>query len=174
MNDETTHARGNRNGIFRLDELRRNKKSKETRIPPVRIKVEVACRERVGETIQRLIASELEAKDCLVVQDDKPDWILSMIAFSHGELVELSIVLRALFRATTPGTEVDRVEPDGNVILRQGGWVYESQRFHGLYGVPRADLERFLARVVREFRSEHWDPDNSNQSESERGRAGRS
>jgi hypothetical protein len=164
MSEETTHSSGNRKGIFRLDELRREKELKIRHKPQVRVKVEVMCREQIGRIIQQFIVSELESRGCLDVQDDKPDWILSLIAFSHGEMVELSIVLRALFRSTTPGTEVDRIESDGNVVLREGGWLYESLRFHGLYGVPRADLGRFLGQLVSEFKAEHWDPNNTHES----------
>jgi len=121
----------------------------------VRIKVEVTCRQEIGETIKRVIGSELRARGYLVDDYDKPDWILSIIAFLHGDLVEMSILFRKLFRSTTPGTEVDLDDSEGHVGLRRGGWLYESLRFHGLFGIPTAELDGFSERLVKELATEH-------------------
>jgi hypothetical protein len=121
----------------------------------VRIKVEVTCSQDIGETIKRVVGSRLRARDYLVNDHDKPDWILSIIAFRHSELVEMSIIFRRLFRSTTPGTEVELVDSEGHVGLRQGGWLYESLLFHGLFGVPAAELEVFSERLVKDLASEH-------------------
>jgi hypothetical protein len=121
----------------------------------VRIKVEVTCDQDIGETIKRVVGSKLKAHGYLVDDYDKPDWVLSIIAFRHGELVEMSIIFRRLFRSTTPGTEVELVDSEGHVGLRQGGWLYESLLFHGLFGVPAAELEVFSERLVKDLAREH-------------------
>jgi hypothetical protein len=121
----------------------------------VRIKVEVTCDQDIGETIRGVIGPKLRARDYLVNDHDKPDWILSIIAFRHGEQVEMSIIFRRLFRSATPGTEVELVDSEGHVGLRQGGWLYESLLFHGLFGVPAAELESFSERLVKDLASEH-------------------
>jgi hypothetical protein len=121
----------------------------------VRIKVEFNCHQDIGETIKRAINSKLKARGYLLDDYDKPDWILSIIAFRHGELVEMSIIFRRLFRSTTPGTEVELVDSEGHVGLRQGGWLYECLLFHGLFGVPAAELEGFSERLVKDLATEH-------------------
>lgn len=143
--------------VLHLEEVRRTKKSPDPNSQPVRIKVEVACDEPTGSIIRNRLGSTFESKGCLVVADDKPDWILSVIAFAHGNLVELSIVLRRLFRSTVPGTEVEEIDAEGRTRLREGGWLYESLRFHGLFGVPRMELEAFLAQLVADFAKRHWE-----------------
>jgi hypothetical protein len=137
--------------IFQLEALRKAKQEDDARKASGRVKVEVACRESVGEFIQDRFSAAFESVGCAVVGDDKPDWMLSVIAFSAGNLVELSIVLRRLFRSTVPGTEVEHVDAEGAARLRAGGWVYESLRFHGLFGVPTAELGTFIDRTVRDF-----------------------
>jgi hypothetical protein len=121
----------------------------------VGIKVEVTCDQDIGETIRGVIGFKLRVRGYLVDDYDKPDWVLSVIAFRHGELVEMSIIFRRLFRSTTPGTEVELVDSEGHVGLRQGGWLYESLLFHGLFGVPAAGLEVFSERLVKDLASEH-------------------
>jgi len=128
----------------------------ETVLPNLaRLKVEVTCHQDIGEDIRTVIGSKLRALGYLVDHYDKPDWILSIIAFRHGELVEMSIILRELFRSTTPGTEVESVDSEGHVGLRQGGWLYESLRFHGLFGAPTAELDGFFERLVMDLATEH-------------------
>ena len=98
---------------------------------------------------------ELRRVGCTVVEHEEPGWIYSVIAFQYGDSIELSIVLRQFFHSTRPGTEVDRVKPDGRICLRSGAWVYESLRFHGLFGVARSELEGFLADIAAEFGHQH-------------------
>jgi hypothetical protein len=157
MGDETTGSHNNPQTVFRLEDLRKSKKDQNVKPLPVRIHVEVACREPVGKEIQDCATAAFESAGCLVVGNDKPDWILSVIAFSHGDLVELSIILRKLFRSTLPGTEVESVDTWGKARLRSGGWLYESLRFHGLFGVPKGELGPFLARLAKDFAVQHWD-----------------
>ncbi len=123
MSENTNPSRTDHPPVLQLEEIRRARKSPDANPQLVRIKVEVACDEPVGAIIRNRLASTFESKGCLVVADDKPDWILSVIAFGHGNLVELSIVLRRLFRSTVPGTEVDEVDAEGRTRLREGGWL---------------------------------------------------
>ncbi len=156
MGDETTRSNSNLKTVLQLEDLRRAKKEQNDYVLPIRIQVEVQCGEPVGKVIRECVSTAFESAGCVVVGDDKPDWILSVIAFSHGDLVELSIVLRRLFRSTIPGTEVESVDSRGMAHLRPGGWLYESLRFHGLFGVRKSGLEPFLARLVKDFAVQHW------------------
>lgn len=156
MSDKIDPPALSRPAVLQLEEVRRAKKSHDGTLPPVRIKVEVACEEPVGETIRNRLASTFESLGCNAVGEDKPDWILSVIAISYGDLVELSIVLRRLFRSTVPGTEAEGLDSEGRVLLRQGGWLYESLRFHGLFGVRRPELDSFLAKMAADFATRHW------------------
>jgi hypothetical protein len=117
----------------------------------VRVMVEVACNEPVGEKINIGLARELGDLGYVVVSDHRPDWVFSIIAFQHGSLVELSVVLRQLFRSTAPGTEMLTSDCAGNGVLREGGWVYESLRLHSLHGVPTSQLSNFLKSLAKEF-----------------------
>lgn len=164
MSDEKLHSSFRHTPVLRLEDVRRGRTTQNADVEPVRIKVEIACNEDVGQTIQSCITSELEQARCLVVADEKPDWILSVIAFRYRTLVELSIVLRRLFRSTVPGTEVERVDSDGRAVLREGGWLYESLRFHGLFGVREPELKQFLAQLVGQFKAAHWDTHNQTRS----------
>jgi hypothetical protein len=141
-------------GTVSLAERRRAKEHEKLSFSPVRIRIEVACREDVGGHIESCLMKELNRTGSLVVRDDRPDWMLSVIAFSAGRMVELSIVLRKFFRSTSPGTEMSD-QQDGPAALRGGGWLYESLRYHGLFGVSRSELEAFLTGLVREFTAEH-------------------
>ncbi len=117
----------------------------------VRVQVEVACNEPIGEDIRKGLTEELGKLDGVIVVDEAPDWVYSIIAFHHGQLVELSVVLRQFFRASKPGTEQDTSTPGGGKTLKPGAWVYESLRFHGLFGVQAADLKGLLASMAEEF-----------------------
>jgi hypothetical protein len=116
-----------------------------------RVEVEVACNEPIGEDIRKGLTEEFGKLDGVIVVDEAPDWVYSIIAFHYGQLVELSVVLRQFFRASKPGTEQDTSTPGGGKTLKSGAWVYESLRFHGLFGVQAADLKGLLASMAEEF-----------------------
>jgi hypothetical protein len=121
----------------------------------VRVRVEVASSEPVGEDIRRGLTEELGKLDGVVVLDDGPDWVFSIIALKYDHLVELSVILRQFFRASKPGTELDTsASSDGNK-LKPGAWVYESLRFHGLFGVRATDLKGLLRSLADEFSKNH-------------------
>ncbi len=155
MSEQTMRRNSENANVVRLTDRKATERFKNAARKLVRIKVEVTCHHDFGETIQRAIGSELRVRGYLVDDHDKPDWILSIIAFRHGDLAEMSIIFRRLFRSTTPGTEVDPGDSEGYVGLRQGGWLYESLRFHGLFGVPTAELGGFSERLVKELAAEH-------------------
>ena len=151
MSNDTTESYAMPPAIFQLEALKKAKQEDIARKAKGRVKVEVACREPVGKFIQERFSAAFESVGCVVVGDDKPDWILSAIAFSAGNIVELSLVLRRLFRSTVPGTEIEHVDAEGAAQLRAGGWVYESMRFHGLFGVPTMQLGAFIDQTVRDL-----------------------
>ena len=121
----------------------------------VRVQVEVACSEPVGEDIKKGLTEELGKLDRVIVVDEGPDWVFSIIALHYGQLVELSVILRQFFRASKPGTEKGSSTPGGRVSLKPGAWVYESLRFHGLFGVRDTDLNGLLASMAEEFGKNH-------------------
>ena len=59
--------------------------------------MEVACNEPVGEDIRKCLTEELGKLDSVIVVDEGPDWVFSIIALHHGLLVELSVILRRFF-----------------------------------------------------------------------------
>ena len=120
------------------------------------VKMEVTCEGPVGGEIQNIVKSELEKLGCTVHGLSNADWVISIIAFSYYETVEMSILLRRLFRSTSPGSELKGLDDQGNTVLKEGGWLYESLRFHGLYGVKKMELESFFKGLLEEFRSAHW------------------
>ena len=91
--------------------------------------VEVACNEPVGEDIRKGLTEELGKLDGVIVVDEAPDWVYSIIASHYSQLVELSVVLRQFFRASKPGTEQDTSTPSGGKTLKSGAWVYEWLKF---------------------------------------------
>lgn len=123
----------------------------------IRVMVEVACDQPFGEDIKIDLKRYLEESGKVVSSDHHPDWVFSIIAFDHGYLVELSVVLRQFFRSTTPGTEMAVSDLSGQAVLRKGGWVYESLRYHGLHGVPRPDVRDFLKGLAEGFVRQHLD-----------------
>jgi hypothetical protein len=120
------------------------------------VKTEVTCEDPVGGDIQNILKSELEKLGCTVHGFSNPDWIISIIAFNYYETVEMSIILRRLFRSTSPGSELEGWDDQENAMLKDGAWIYESLRFHGLYGVRKMELEDFLKGLIGEFNSKHW------------------
>lgn len=156
MGDETTRSNNNPGTVLRLEDLRKAKHEQNDHDLPARVHVEVTCREPAGELIRKRVSQVFESTACLIAADEKPDWILSVIAFGQGELVEMSIILRRLFRSTLPGTEVESLDSCGNARLRPGGWLYESLRFHGLFGVRKDDLEPFLTRLATDLATQNW------------------
>ncbi len=90
----------------------------------VRVQVEVACNEPVGENIKIGLSEELGKLDGVVVVDSEPDWVFSIIALHYGHLVELSVILRQFFRASKPGTEQGTSAP--------GEWNFAETRRLGL------------------------------------------
>jgi hypothetical protein len=139
--------------IVELDDYRQYVSAKKVHPPTVRVMVEVACNDPLREEISAGLARCLEDLGYVIVSDRRPDWVFSIIAFHYGNLVELSLVLRQLFRSTTPGTEMSKSDCAGNGALREGGWIYESLRLHSLHGVHRNDLSSFLKSVANEFAS---------------------
>ncbi len=117
--------------------------------------VEIACDGAIGAVIKSCLTRHLEESGYVTVSDDRPDWVFSIIAFHYESLVEMSVVLRRLFRSTAPGTEMVKAGGADREMLRKGGWVYESLRYHGLHGVPETALEDFLKRLAKEFASQH-------------------
>jgi hypothetical protein len=121
----------------------------------VRVQVEVVCSEPVGEDIRKGLTEELGKLDGVIVVDEGPDWVFSIIALHYGQLVELSVILRQFFRASKPGTEKGTTTAGGRVSLKPGAWVYESLRFHGLFGVGDTDLKGLLTSMAEEFGKNH-------------------
>jgi hypothetical protein len=121
----------------------------------VRVQVEVSCNEAVGEAIRTRLTEELGKLDGVIIVDEAPGWVFSIIAFHYGQLVELSVILRQFFRASKPGTEQDTITPGGAVSLKSGAWVYESLKFHGLFGVQVSDLKGLFASLAEEFGKNH-------------------
>ena len=123
----------------------------------VRVMVEVASDGPIGEEIKIRLTRHLEEPGNVAISDHRPDWVFSIIAFDHGHLVELSVVLRQFFRSTAPGTEMAISDSSGQAVRRKGGWVYESLRYHGLHGVPKPDLGDFLKGLAEGFVGQHLD-----------------
>jgi len=61
-----------------------------------------------------------------------------------------------MFRSTSPGSELEGWDDQGNAKLKDGAWLYESLRFHGLYGVRKMELANFLKGLIGEFNAKHW------------------
>jgi hypothetical protein len=165
MSDERKNSGRNHATVLKLDDLRRARERRDGYFPPIRVKVEVACHEEADLAIERRMRAALGSLGCRVGGEDEPDWVLSIIAFSYGDLVELSIVLRRLFRSTFPGTEMARVDSKELGDLCQGKWLYESLRFHGLFGVRRAELNQFLARLANDLATKHWHTETRKQTD---------
>ncbi len=121
----------------------------------VTVMVETASDDAIGSDINICLTRCLQESGWVTVSDDRPDWVFSIIAFHQYDVVEMSVILRKLFRSTAPGTEMAISDSSGQAILRRGHWVYESLRYHGLHGVPRGNLEIFLKGLVDEFTSQH-------------------
>jgi len=121
----------------------------------VRVRVEVACNEPLGEEIKIVLSEELGKLYSVAVVDSEPDWVFSIIALHYGHLVELSVILRQFFRASKPGTEKGISTPGSGISLKPGAWVYESLRFHGLFGVRATELKGLLASMAEEFGKNH-------------------
>jgi hypothetical protein len=121
----------------------------------IRVQVEVSCNEPVGADIKNGLTEELGNLDGVVVVDSGPDWFFSIIAFQSGGLVELSVILRQFFRAGKPGTEGGMGSSSDENALKPGAWVYESLRFHGLFGVRTADLKGLLRSLAEDFVKNH-------------------
>ncbi|MEW6350846.1 MAG: hypothetical protein AB1646_17445 [Thermodesulfobacteriota bacterium] len=206
-----------------LDEFRRALATRRPSLRPFRVMVEVARSEPTDMDIKECLSRHLRSLGH-VVSNDGPDWVFSIIAIQHGNLVECSIILRRFFRSTAPGTErlgapannrvdfgrsacspmtgrvgsahvdeadfaggrtaadpaaegdfnndasqsaktskdgsAEAVSVDGpeEIRLRSGGWVYESLKFHGLFGVPRESVDGFLADLARQMERQHMGP----------------
>jgi hypothetical protein len=117
----------------------------------VTVMIEIACDGPIDADIKSSLTRQLEESGHVAVSDDRPDWIFSIIAFQYGDLVEMSVVIRRLFRSTAPGTEIVRESGTDQETLRKGGWIYESLKYHGLHGVPKIALEDFLKELARNF-----------------------
>jgi hypothetical protein len=121
----------------------------------VDVMVEIASENVIGEQIKSGLIKNLEETGCVKVSHDRPDWVFSIICFEYGNLVEMSVVLRQLFRSTAPGTEMVQADGPDQAMLRKGGWVYESLKYHGLHGVPKIALPDFLKSLADDFTSRH-------------------
>jgi hypothetical protein len=142
--------------VSSIGEFKQRKSDHLAKEKGLTVKTEVTCEGPVGGDIQNILKSELEKLGCAVNGFSNPDWIISIIAFSYYETVEMSIILRKLFRSTSPGSELEGWDDQGNAKLKDGAWIYESLRFHGLYGVRKMELADFLRGLIREFNSKHW------------------
>jgi hypothetical protein len=151
MNDQRDNCLPIHRAVVKLDEYARGEARKHKKGASPEVQIEVVSNEPLRERIKSLLADELLRVGCVVTEHGEPEWIYSIIAFQHDESIELSIILRQLFRSTQPGTEVDKVESDGRICLRPGSWVYESLRFHGLYGLTEYQLGSFLADIAAAF-----------------------
>jgi hypothetical protein len=141
--------------IIELGNCRKCKSANRRPSGRVTVMVEIACDDAIGEDIKTSLTRDLEESGCVTVSSDRPDWVFSIIAFHHCNLVELSVVLRQFFRSTAPGTEMAISDSSDQPVRRKGCWVYESLRYHGLHGVRRPDLEAFLKGLAKEFASQH-------------------
>jgi len=149
--------------IIELSNCRKSRSVSRLSSGRVTVMVEIACDDAIGEDIKSCLTRDLEESGRVTVSGDRPDWVFSIIAFHHFNLVELSVVLRRFFRSTAPGTEMAISDSSGQAVRRKGQWVYESLRYHGLHGVPRPDLEAFLKGLAKEFTSQHLNlPQNRN------------
>ena len=138
------------NTVTELADYRRALSSGRSNGRPLRVMVEVACSEPEDNDIKTYLSRHLEELG-YVLSEHRPDWVFSIIAMRHGTLVEFSVILRQFLRSTTPGTEAVPGEGPDQIRLRTGAWVYESLKFHGLFGVPRALLDNFLADLARQM-----------------------
>jgi len=121
----------------------------------VDVMVEIASEDAIGEEIKSCLTKNLEETGWVYVSPDRPDCVFSIICFEYGNLVEMSVVLRQLFRSTAPGTEMVQADGSDQAVLRKGGWVYESLKYHGLHGVPKIALADFLKSLASDFASRH-------------------
>lgn len=121
------------------------------------VMIEIACDGAIGADIKSCLTRHLEESGYVTVSDDRPDWVFSIIAFHHQDLVEMSVVIRRLFRSTAPGTEMVKESGSDWETLRKGGWVYESLKYHGLHGVPKMALGDFLKGLAQEFTTQRLD-----------------
>jgi hypothetical protein len=136
--------------VAELDGYRRTLSSGRSTVRSFRVMVEVACSEPADKDIKKYLSRHLEDLGH-TVSDLGVDWVFSIIAIRHGNLVQLSVILRRLFRSTTPGTETVPAGEHDHIRLRSGAWEYESLRFHGLFGVPPEALDSFLADLARQM-----------------------
>lgn len=121
----------------------------------VAVMVEIASHDAIGEDIKMCLTRDLEESGRVTVSDDRPDWVFSIIAFHQYNLVEMSVVIRQFFRSTAPGTEMAISGSSGQSVRRNGGWIYESLKYHGLHGVLKTDLEDFLKNLAEGFVNQH-------------------
>jgi hypothetical protein len=152
---ENPQTEDTRRTVINIDSFRDRTKTASSPETAMRAKVEVACNEPVGEEIKQGLERELGKLGGMTIVPERPDWVFSIIAFHQGQLVELSIILRRLFRGTKPGTEIDTNLPESERKVRPGAWVYESLRFHGLFGVRLSELSDLFVSVADEFRTNH-------------------
>jgi len=141
--------------IIELGDCRKRGATSKSSRGCVDVMVEIASEDAIGEEIKSCLTKNLEQTGCVNVSHDRPDWVFSIICFEYGNLVEMSVVLRQLFRSTAPGTEMVQADGSDQAVLRKGGWVYESLKYHGLHGVPKIALADFLKSLASDFTSRH-------------------
>jgi hypothetical protein len=120
---------------------------------PAAVSVEVASNGEVGDLVGRYVRDSLTDLGHAVREAGNPDWVISIIAFSYGERIELSIVMR---RLCWPGT-VDgkrQVQSRGN-SAPAAGTASESLQFHGLFGVAASELKPFLQDFIMRLDKAH-------------------
>jgi len=118
---------------------------------PERVQVEITCGQAMGEAVKRGLEQELISLGGVKIVEDSPDWVYSIVAFHKGQLVELSVILRRFFRASKPGSErMSDAEGDCGKV-KPGAWVYESLRFHGLFGVRVPELKQLFESIAHDF-----------------------
>ncbi|MGO9120528.1 MAG: hypothetical protein ACLQPD_23300 [Desulfomonilaceae bacterium] len=141
--------------IIELGDCRQRGATSKSSPKCVDVMVEIASEDAIGEEIKSCLTKNLEQTGCVNISHDRPDWVFSIICFEYGNLVEMSVVLRQLFRSTAPGTEMVQADGSDQATLRKGGWVYESLKYHGLHGVPKIALADFLKSLASDFTSQH-------------------
>ncbi len=141
--------------VIELGACRKNFPPSKPSREHAKVMIEIACETSIGDEIRNCLIKKLEQTGCVTISHYRPDWVFSIICLEYGNLVEMSLVLRELFRSTTPGTEVIKASGADQGMLRYGGWVYESLRYHGLHGVPKIGLGDFLKSLAEEFTIRH-------------------
>jgi hypothetical protein len=123
---------------------------------PAIVSVELASNGEIGDVVGRHVRDSLTELGHSVKEAANPDWVVSIIAFSYGERIELSIVMRGLVwhgpvDGITQGQRRGGAAPSPNTAS-------ESLKFHGLYGVAASELKPFLRDLIMQLDKAHMRP----------------